>query len=592
MSIHTNVYTYEKLPSSSSFRILELLPGAEDESICYKLHFSDWMFPDELPYEAISYAWGDPKITADTICDGKVLAVTSNLKDGLAQLRYQDCSRYLWADSICIDQTDKSELGHQVSNMRQIYQNSKKVLVWLGKDEANKAKRAIAAMDDIASACCKDQGISLSQLSLREELRSIVFGVPYYRLACNTDDSWRSLDWYFSRNWFSRLWVFQEVNSGREVDMICGDHITNWDIVALAATYLRCWPSVSKFREGYYENAYIMRNRTLHAQFSLPELLSCGRNFQTTDARDRIYGFLGLPSLRNMTPALKVDYNKSRLHLYQEVVERSLLRLHDYDILSQVQHIDRVQDDFPSWIPQWDQRSMQSPINAAYGWTWEASKQVSGSSRIDSHRSVLYISGLQLDTIETVTTLDSAKLFDLESHAPKGHPLTQFWRSQMSKAESYFTGEKMVDVYGMVLTTGLNSRYQKACDNRQKFDADFAAFIITVLLTMNEDVDQFPTLILEGKHGGWQNYQMVASKRCWNRSLFTTKEGYMGLGPNALQIGDLVCTLFGCNNPLILRPQNGHYRLVGAAYVHGVMEGEMIQWWEDGKLTKREFEIH
>jgi hypothetical protein len=40
--------------------------------------------------------------------------------------------RYLWIDSICIDQANSAEKGHQVSIMSQIYETAENVAVYLG----------------------------------------------------------------------------------------------------------------------------------------------------------------------------------------------------------------------------------------------------------------------------------------------------------------------------------------------------------------------------------------------------------------------------------------------------------------------------
>lgn len=131
-------YVCEPLPTVSSFRVLELLQGHEDEEVSYLLHFADWNSPP--PYEAISYAWGDTKIKAATICHGKSLNVTPILRDGLRQMRYKDRSRYLWVDGVCIGQKNMQERGYQVEHMGQIYRNATKVLVWLGCDEDNQGR--------------------------------------------------------------------------------------------------------------------------------------------------------------------------------------------------------------------------------------------------------------------------------------------------------------------------------------------------------------------------------------------------------------------------------------------------------------------
>jgi Heterokaryon incompatibility protein (HET) len=91
-------YLYNALPSQSSFRILHLLPGKGTELITYSLHVADWENPSE--YEAISYAWGDPHRTLQTICDGKVQQITYNLWQALWHLRLKDRSRCLWADAV------------------------------------------------------------------------------------------------------------------------------------------------------------------------------------------------------------------------------------------------------------------------------------------------------------------------------------------------------------------------------------------------------------------------------------------------------------------------------------------------------------
>ena len=91
-------YRYDDLPAQTSFRVAELLPGKGDDPVSCKLHVVQWSKP--IKYEAVSYAWGDPKATAVIICDGKRLEVTQNLRVGLVNLRFQDRSRLLWADAL------------------------------------------------------------------------------------------------------------------------------------------------------------------------------------------------------------------------------------------------------------------------------------------------------------------------------------------------------------------------------------------------------------------------------------------------------------------------------------------------------------
>ncbi|KAG6022483.1 hypothetical protein E4U41_002246 [Claviceps citrina] len=62
-------------------------------------------------------------------------------------------------------------------------------------------------------------------------------------------------------------------------------------------------------------------------------------------------------------------------------------------------------------------------------------------------------------------------------------------------------------------------------------------------------------------------------------ALCVTQERLIGLMPLLTRDGDVVVVFHGCDVPYVVRPtrEQGHYRLVGEAYVHGVMNGEAVQ---------------
>jgi hypothetical protein len=62
------------------------------------------------------------------------------------------------------------------------------------------------------------------------------------------------------------------------------------------------------------------------------------------------------------------------------------------------------------------------------------------------------------------------------------------------------------------------------------------------------------------------------------RRPFITSEGHLGLGPAAMQRGDVVVVILGAELPFIFRKEDkGRYSLVGEAYVDGIMDGEILQ---------------
>jgi hypothetical protein len=60
------------------------------------------------------------------------------------------------------------------------------------------------------------------------------------------------------------------------------------------------------------------------------------------------------------------------------------------------------------------------------------------------------------------------------------------------------------------------------------------------------------------------------------RRLMRIDCGLLGLGPTHMCEGDQVWVLTGANTPVVLRAlDNGHHQFLGAAYVHGIMHGEV-----------------
>ena len=62
------------------------------------------------------------------------------------------------------------------------------------------------------------------------------------------------------------------------------------------------------------------------------------------------------------------------------------------------------------------------------------------------------------------------------------------------------------------------------------------------------------------------------------RRLIVTLDGMLGFLPHNAQQGDSVFILLECNVPIVLRAVgNGQYKVVGACYLYGIMEGEAME---------------
>ncbi|KAK0099322.1 hypothetical protein ONS95_006318 [Cadophora gregata] len=69
-------------------------------------------------------------------------------------------------------------------------------------------------------------------------------------------------------------------------------------------------------------------------------------------------------------------------------------------------------------------------------------------------------------------------------------------------------------------------------------------------------------------------FQDLAMMCTQETSFSTTVKGYMGQGLQGIKAGDEILLVAGVSRPLIARRMGERYRLIGQAYVHGVMYGE------------------
>ncbi|KAH8777525.1 hypothetical protein F5883DRAFT_696048 [Diaporthe sp. PMI_573] len=66
-------------------------------------------------------------------------------------------------------------------------------------------------------------------------------------------------------------------------------------------------------------------------------------------------------------------------------------------------------------------------------------------------------------------------------------------------------------------------------------------------------------------------------------TFFITHRGYIGVGPEDTQVGDVLYVLFGGHVPFLLREipetpeRRGSHTFVGHTYVHGIMDGEALK---------------
>ena len=170
-------------------------------------------------FVALSYTWGNPDNLDQIVVDGYPVLVQANLKKALLALSRtvfvrQGCK--VWADALCINQSNISERNREVKRMRNIYQNCWNVVIWLG-DADDDSDAAIDFINGVSDTVSQESGVT------REYFRN-------YLVTGRGVTIWQSLSNLICRPYFSRLWIIQEIVMGRfESPILCGEKTTTWE---------------------------------------------------------------------------------------------------------------------------------------------------------------------------------------------------------------------------------------------------------------------------------------------------------------------------------------------------------------------------
>jgi Heterokaryon incompatibility protein (HET) len=96
-------FEYSDVLPKGQIRLVKLLNAADGTPIHCELFTTSI---SREAYNALSYAWGDTKLTHQIVCNGQRLMITANAHSALVHL--QKAGEHvlpLWIDSICIRQT-------------------------------------------------------------------------------------------------------------------------------------------------------------------------------------------------------------------------------------------------------------------------------------------------------------------------------------------------------------------------------------------------------------------------------------------------------------------------------------------------------
>lgn len=338
-------YVYKPLDlSSDAIRVLRLNhdPFFDNEIQCELIE----TYLGDVPYEALSYTWGSMDKPLKITVDASELHVTENLYTALQYLRLPYEDRLLWVDAVCINQDNNEERGHQVGQMRLVYKMAEGVLIWLGTSDFH-TERFFEAMNDprlkeVTTAGGKAKGIKIDPglcADFRHEFQ----------------DTFSEL---MARPWFRRVWILQEVATGRKATVMCGRSSVSTRVFAMV-------PAIVEFSIQEHCQAVldIMPGHSRRLSWwgerqDLQTLLLKFAASEATDERDKIYALLGISSDAYNSKELVPSYLKDTqqlIHdtwsyiLFNEVLDPSL---HGFPKLNMIEFLGILQR-LSEWTLEW-----------------------------------------------------------------------------------------------------------------------------------------------------------------------------------------------------------------------------------------------
>ncbi|KAJ6195223.1 hypothetical protein J3E72DRAFT_271480 [Bipolaris maydis] len=526
-----------------------------------------------------------------------------------------------------------------------IYWKASTVLVWLGEEDKS-AKQVSAAEAFEFIRRCSDFTETMRNnrrghpTAMPEKIEDIQGG----REAV----SWESVQQLFTRDWFTRVWMVQELGLARAATFYCGDASIDFRHLdrfcefllfhaplnqTLYRLNLQTLNLARQYQESTRGNQRLAFGSDPRLAEDLCDILASARGLQCTDPRDSVYAFLGHPSAfkqqlldpepymwyprsiyNNKQTVVKPNYSDdtSAMDVYRQfafqMIEKYELGL---KLLRHVQHDEAsIKKDFPSWVPRWN-ISEASPLATIVNTYTAATRLPSTSFRIS------------LGTRDKPITISikarymgpvyCSMLIPYEQYT-KHSPNSESETAQPPDANDYydplesiietldvlkndFATQEYCDMRSLsaTLTGGLTCNEEGLREVINKKNAtqhyyDFCAYRHAKSQdTRNPGTTQTdsltPSLSQDHEKGDYKRY--TTAYLAESTRCFLTRDGRLGLGPRITEGGDQIWLPMGADTPFVLRPlHDGNFKILGQAYLHGVMQGEAV-----AHLTEDDFEV-
>ena len=468
--------------------------------------------------------------------------------------------------------------------MRRIYENAQAVLVWLGPEtELDDARLATDSILTLSDYLCDKLDVSPWDLgSIGNLHHDLVF--KYRDRLPQPDETpvsrgavWQALQWYYSRSYFTRVWVLQEITANKTSYVHCGSSRIEWPRVDLVAAYLQVKPEFTK--RYSFDKTFCWWTTTITELAREPEKWLCilylASNYSCLDARDTIYGLRGLMDIPRGGSILKPDYSKSFIEVYRDSVEAAFVDQKKADALLYV-----TGDKEPSWVPRWNEPMLfRNPFRFGNEVPFKPARDSEPIWAIDKEANVLSLTGFDIGTVASCEPYNQKIFGHTLPELQEGRDsLRSIWLRLLSTLE---TSQPQLPFDAQTLTAAALSftfGLDKNANTAHEHDC-LLSFVAYLKLVLDADAYQKyvpPALSVEARYAAGETF----GKPVWDfeypeSSVFVTNTGHIGCAISVTEAGDTIFVPLGSTYPLVLRPDDEQFRIKGYTYVYGVMQGEL-----------------
>ncbi|OCK79052.1 hypothetical protein K432DRAFT_435595 [Lepidopterella palustris CBS 459.81] len=599
------VYPYSALQGAQPIRLIELHPAKDQSSDLHcSFYQADLVDKKRIPlsYEAVSYAWGKADLPNVLFCDDTPSFIRGSRSpsecQGMWHLRITeslDCALRAFR-STTRERTDGSEKMHQVRQMKRIYQEATRVLIWLG-EEGLSGGHTLRWLEE------------LGQWRLKF--------LPFGSMEMAKDAALPTLQQFFLRSWFRRRWVIQEVTHSRTAILSCGQVQCDWKDFAAAIDLLYdidsrvalCQCTVLEVLKGLRLMDLMKTKPDLTYGFGLLDSLNLFHASDTARAQDRILALVSFSENPEAYIDFGHDYYKESTHsFYTQFARNALERTQSLDILHLAGTF-RTLDNPPysaTWIPDWCSAPRYKPfLNIK-----KYSAGIGPSDPINPLTPVIFGSGATRLILDGILFGNIVSRSDPINKSPCYDQVCNMMPHYCTIANCAFDeddGARHALATTLIADQGLSERFpwlprrtqetEKQLKFRQMLEVGFLRLCYSAPksptlatpnspsgITRSDSLQSF--LDTPRSHKYAQRYAALVSTTMNGRCLFRTASGHIGIGPEDLRPGDCVVIFVGARTPFVVRHSSDGetFEVVGDCYVHGIMNGEAL-----GKQEWRQF---